>query len=275
MVRRFLGALFRGVCAGLVLLIPSLMLVHVPTDATYFVLISCILFAFIVFSEYNNTYPSILEFRDAPPFNRIRFLHGIMSVYGAALIFQEIIFGGEPGAITRFAIYLGWVLDFTGSPVDMLMMSVPQDLPETVLQSMRAAGALTMALCAISIMAFYLYIKFTYWPVSRGQFNIWINLPLMDPARGDDLAKRMKRRAQLNIGLGVSFLFAVLVFFKGVGAIMGLALFYDLVLLIWIIILWGVIPTTMVMRGIAMARLATEIAKKQTQGAAKSNLLTA
>lgn len=275
MVRRFFGALFRGICAGLVLLIPSLVLVHVPSDATYFVLISCLLLAFIVFSEYNNTYPSILEFRDAPPFNRIRFLHGILSVYGVALIFQDIIFGDASGAVTGFAEYLGWVLDFTGSPVDMLMMSVPYDLPDSVLRSMRAAGALTMTLCATSILAFYAYIKSTHWPISRGQFNIWVNLPLMDPARGDDLAKRMKRRAQVNIGLGVSFLFAVLVFFKGVGAILGPALYGDLVVLMWIIILWGAIPTTMVMRGIAMARLATEIAKKQTQGAAKSNLQTA
>ncbi len=275
MVRRFFGALFRGVCAGLVLMVPSLVLVHVPSDATYFVLISAMLLAFIVFSEYNNTYPSILEFRDAPPFNRIRFLHGILSVCGVALIFQDMIFGDGSGAVTRVSVYLGQVLDFTGSPVDMLMMSVPYDLSESVLQSMRAAGALTITLCVVSILAFFAYIKTTNWPISRGQFNIWVNLPLMDPSRGDNLAKRMKRRAQVNIGLGGSFLFAGLVFFKGVGAILGPALYADLVVLMWIIILWGAIPTTMVMRGIAMARLATEIAKKQTQGAANSNLQAA
>jgi hypothetical protein len=45
--------------------------------------------------------------------------------------------------------------------------------------------------------------------------------------------------------------------------------------LIWIIILWGGIPTTMIMRGLAMARLATEIEKKQMQGATKSDLQAA
>jgi len=97
----------------------------------------------------------------------------------------------------------------------------------------------------------------------------------MDPTRGDDLAKRMRRRSQINIGFGMVFLFAVLIFFKTVSVIFGNALFQDLIVLIWIIILWGGIPTTMIMRGMAMARLATEIEKKQTQGATKSDLQAA
>jgi hypothetical protein len=47
--------------------------------------------------------------------------------------------------------------------------------------------------------------------------------------------------------------------------IFGNALFQDLIVLIWIIILWGGIPTTMIMRGMAMARLATEIKKTNTR----------
>lgn len=62
---------------------------------------------------------------------------------------------------------------------------------------------------------------------------------MMDPTRGDDLAKRMRRRSQINIGFGMVFLFAVLIFFKTVSVIFGNALFQDLIVLIWIIILWG------------------------------------
>ena len=115
----------------------------------------------------------------------------------------------------------------------------------------------------VAIVSFFAYIKFTHWPVARGQFNVWVNLPMMDPTRGDDLAKRMRRRSQINIGFGMVFLFAVLIFFKTVSVIFGNALFQDLIVLIWIIILWGGIPTTMIMRGMAMARLATEIKKNK------------
>lgn len=274
-MRRLFASILRGFAVGFVLLVPSLMLVNVSSDATYFVLISSLLMGFIVFSDYYNSYPSILEFRDAPPFNRIRFLHGILSVYCVAGVFEDFIFGSGTSNLGQFSMFLGRILDFTESPIDMLMMSIPSDLPKPVYQSIRAAGGVTLGLSLVSILAFWAYIKTTNWPVARGQFNVWVNLPMMDPTRGKDLAKRMRRRAQINIGLGMVCLFAVLILFKTVSLIFGNTLFQDLIVLIWIIILWGGIPTTMIMRGLAMARLATEIEKKQMQGATKSDLQAA
>ena len=213
-MRRLIVSLLPGGAASFVLLVPSLMLVDVASDATYFVLISSLLMGFIVFSDYYNSYPSILEFRDAPPFNRIRFLHGILSVYCVAGVFEDFIFGSGTSNLGQFSMFLGRILDFTGSPIDMLMMSIPSDLPKPVYQSIRAAGGITLSLSLVAIVSFFAYIKFTHWPVARGQFNVWVNLPMMDPTRGDDLAKRMRRRSQINIGFGMVFLFAVLIFSK-------------------------------------------------------------
>jgi hypothetical protein len=46
-----------------------------------------------------------------------------------ALVFDDFMFGFEASKLGQFSMFLGRILDFTGSPVDMLMMSVPSDRP--------------------------------------------------------------------------------------------------------------------------------------------------
>ena len=60
---------------------PAIVLPGVTSDAQQFAFICAFFAAALVFIEYFSAYPSILEFRFAPPFNRIRFAAAFFSVF--------------------------------------------------------------------------------------------------------------------------------------------------------------------------------------------------
>ena len=68
---------------------PSLMLPGVPSDTTQIVALVALFAAALTFFEYASTYPGLVEFRDAPPFNRLRFL----SLFVTVLILSTIVRG--------------------------------------------------------------------------------------------------------------------------------------------------------------------------------------
>jgi hypothetical protein len=128
-VRRLIVSLLPGGAASFVLLVPSLMLVDVASDATYFVLICSILLEIIVFYEYFNTYPSILK---SAMLHRLTG-SGFCTVSCLCIVWPWCLtiscLDSRPVNLANFQCFLGRILDFTGSPVDMLMMSVPSDRP--------------------------------------------------------------------------------------------------------------------------------------------------
>ena len=66
---------------------PAIVLPGVTSDAQQFAFICAFFAAALVFIEYFSAYPSILEFRFAPPFNRIRFAAAFFSVFAMASAF--------------------------------------------------------------------------------------------------------------------------------------------------------------------------------------------
>ena len=52
---------------------PSMVLPGTTADAAQIVMLVAIFAAGLTFFEYASSYPGLVEFRDAPPFNRIRF----------------------------------------------------------------------------------------------------------------------------------------------------------------------------------------------------------
>jgi len=67
---RFSGAALRAVAVILMIAAPSLFLAGTAADTAQIVTLVCIVSAIFTFTEYNSSSPSIVEFRDSPPFNR-------------------------------------------------------------------------------------------------------------------------------------------------------------------------------------------------------------
>ena len=73
MFDRLPGAIARAFLMVMLVSTPALMLPNVSADATQIVVLVAIFAAALTLFEYASSYPGLVEFRDAPPFNRIRF----------------------------------------------------------------------------------------------------------------------------------------------------------------------------------------------------------
>jgi hypothetical protein len=73
-ISRLSGAMVRAMLVVILISLPSLLLPNTSNDATQMVVLIAIFGAALTIFEYSSTYPGLVEFREAPPFNRIRFV---------------------------------------------------------------------------------------------------------------------------------------------------------------------------------------------------------
>ena len=78
----------RDLFVALLTVTPALVLPGVAADSTQISVLVALLAGFMTFVEYNSSFPSIVEFRDAPPFNRLRFASLFFSVLLLSLILR-------------------------------------------------------------------------------------------------------------------------------------------------------------------------------------------
>ena len=86
MIIRLTGAIVRALLVVVLLATPSLLLPGMTSDTAQMVMLVAIFGAGLTFFEYASSYPGLVEFRDAPPFNRIRFLSLFLTVVLLALL---------------------------------------------------------------------------------------------------------------------------------------------------------------------------------------------
>ncbi|MEL7343593.1 MAG: hypothetical protein AAFN59_01880, partial [Pseudomonadota bacterium] len=70
MIARLAGALLRAFLVVLMISTPSLLLPGTTTDGAQIITLVAIFAAMLTIFEYASSYPGLVEFRDAPPFNR-------------------------------------------------------------------------------------------------------------------------------------------------------------------------------------------------------------
>ena len=73
MIPRAIGALVRAILVIVMIVTPALLLPGTMVEMMPVVTLVALFAAALTFFEYASTYPGLVEFRDAPPFNRIRF----------------------------------------------------------------------------------------------------------------------------------------------------------------------------------------------------------
>ena len=100
------------------------------------------------------------------------------------------------------------------------------------------------------------------WPLRHAAFNVWVNLPTFDPTTGSDIAWRLKRDAWVNTLLGILLTF-LLPFFGVAGGASGLFAPASPQTLVWTLALWSFLPTSLIMRGMALLRVAGLITAKR------------
>lgn len=264
MIARLAGAIVRAVLIALLIATPALLMPNVATDSTQIIALFAILAAGLTFVEYNSSFPSIVEFRDAPPFNRLRFGALFATILCLTLISKGKV---EPtlltNALTSIGTILGNAIDFPYSPVRLVVLMLPDNAPQWMIESVRTAAGLSYLISLVAMTLFLILVRILGWPARNGAFNVWINLPLFDPTAGGDVLYRLKRDARVNIALGFLLPFIIPAVVKAASDLVDPISLANPQTLIWTMTAWAFLPASMIMRGIAMGRVAEMIEEKR------------
>ena len=273
----FPAAGLRAVCVVTLIALPSLLLPAQSHDGAQIVALVAIFAAIFTIVEYSVASPSFIEFRSAPPFNRLRFI----ALFATVLALSLIVRGYEaPSTLTRLMQLLGervgGSLDFPFSPVRLMVLMMPAGTDAHVLDMISISAGLAYLVSLLSIVAFGVLLRFHHWPKRSGAFNVWVNLPMFDPTTGGDVVDRLNRDCQVNLILGFLLPFV----FPAVGKLVSLFVtpitVNDPQTLIWMVAAWAFLPASLLMRGIALSRVAQMIhmqRKREYARAAAEGLL--
>ncbi|WP_328588562.1 hypothetical protein [Phaeovulum veldkampii] len=244
----------------LVIATPSLMLPGIGADTRQIVALAALCAGVLTFVEYASTYPGLVEFRDAAPFNRIRFVSLFLTLF---LLSALMASGSTPSTLSLFVRVTGMAvaqsIDLPYSPVRLLTMMLAADTPPAQVELVRTAGGLAYIISLITLAYFVLILRTLGWPNRATSFNVWVNLPTFDPTAGGDIVSRLRRDARFNIGLGCLLPFVIPAMVYSASSLFDPVTLTSPHTLIWTVTAWAFLPVSLFMRGIAMGRIATMI----------------
>lgn len=271
MISRLSGAVLRAMLIVLLVATPSLLLPGVSADGKQIVSLIAIFGAALTIFEYASTYPGLVEFRDAPPFNRIRFVSLFMTIFLLTVICRGTV---EPTTLTQFVnaigALIGYAIDFPYSPVRLVLLMLPEDTSYEHIALIRTAAGMSYLISLITLAVFLIILRLAGWPAKNSTFNVWVNLPTFDPTAGKDVVQRLERDARFNIALGFLLPFLTPAAVKAAADLFGSVTLENPQTLVWTVAAWAFLPASLFMRGIAMGRVAEMIAAKRKQTYARA-----
>lgn len=260
MIAKIAGALLRSILVAGIIAAPSLVVPDPTGGSSEVIALVALCFGVFVFIEYVSSYPSLLEFRDAPPLNRLRFASLALTVMGASAICRGVVLpSGFGDFVTAVGSFLGHYLNFPYSPVRLFSLMLRAEGAGEYNQMILALAGMSYTISLLTVLIFICLLVFTRWPSSRKPFNVWVNLPTFDPTAGGDVVNQLGQDARINASLGflLPFLLPLAVYLASlVWQPVSLVTPQSL---IWTVTAWSVLSTNLLMRGIAMARIAAMI----------------
>jgi hypothetical protein len=263
-LNRATGAAVRAFLVMVLIVLPSVILPGIGTDTKQIVALMALFAGVLVFVEYNAVYPSLVEFRDGAPFNRIRYLMLFVTVLFLSVIVAD---REDPTTVSRLfravAVVAGEALDFPYSPVRLATFMLADTATPDQIVDVRTAAGTAYLVSLISLAVFVVVLKIAGWPSTKSAFNVWVNLPTFEPTAGGDVVDRLERDSRFNLAVGFLLPFVV----PAVVAVATSGLPPDAITspqtLIWSMSAWAFLPASLLMRGVAMARVADMIRVKR------------
>jgi hypothetical protein len=264
MISRLTGAILRAVLVVLLIATPSILLPGTTADTSQTIALLALIAAVFTIVEYQSSYPSLVEFRDAPPFNRVRFGALFITVFALTLILRGET---EPSTLTKLAhaagTAIGNLIDFPYSPVRLIVLMLPEDATMALVDRVRTAAGLSYLVSILSLGMFVALLRLRGWPTRHQNFNVWVNLPTFDPTAGGDVVNRLERDSQINLILGFLLPFVIPAFIKLASDYVDPISLSSAHTMIWTITAWAFLPASLLMRGIALSRVAAMICEQR------------
>jgi len=255
-INRLVGAAIRAFLVLAVVASPAFLLPDVTQAAQEIsLIIGAIAGAFTLF-EYASSHPGLIDFRFAPPYNRIRFVTFFAQVM--ALIFLCRATSGSDPFSSDLMAYADQAVVLTNvpfSPVRVAVEMIGEGGTEPFRQLLLRASALSFLIAFASFLFFALTLWLFRWPVGRDNFNLWVNLPTFEPSSGRDVERRLFRDGTANILLGIGLPFLIPVLASRSGGWFDPTVLENYQPLIWGSALWAFLPASLVIRGAALVKV--------------------
>lgn len=268
-ISQLVGAVVRAILVLVVISTPSLLIPGTSEETTQIVTLIGLFAAVFTFSEYASTYPGLIEFRDAQPYNRVR----MVSVFIALFALSVVVSAGDVSTLSLVINATGFIiaeaLDFPFSPLQVLMGQLPPDVDPQTAAEIEIMAGLSALIGLLTLSIFAILVRLQQWPNRRSAFNVWINLPTFDPTTGGDIVTRLLRDARVNIILGFALPYILPVLASVGAAQLEMSILDSPQTLVWTITAWMFLPVTMFMRGMAMGRVADMINSRRKRLVAK------
>ncbi len=255
MYARISIAAFRALLvAGFVVVKSALVAQTGSVEGDLFVFTVALLVALFVFIEYASDMPSMLEFRYAPPYNRMRFLIAVVIAFALCSdTYSQNLFYAEGFNATTgnsfvgiFSIwpapghYLYTVLDYANQdPVYWLFDNV----------------ALASMLGFACVLVAGIYIWISPWPLGREGFNLWPNMPSFNPASGRSASDLLAVVALANIILFFVLPYCLTFLISLAQQDLGFDFRYTPVFTFWVLFTWITLPLFCLFKAIALLKL--------------------
>ena len=267
MLSQLTGALVRALLVMVLVTTPSVLLPGTGSDGKQMVALIALFAGILVFVEYSATYPGLVEFRDAPPYNRTRFLMLFaMVLFLSVTARNDVLPSTSTALVAALAHVMGLALDFPYSPVRLVTLMLADGASPDMAHHVRAAAGAAYMTALLVLGVFVLLMRMNNWPGGSKAFNVWVNLPTFEPTAGGDVVARLEWDARANLAMGFVLPFVIPAVMKMGG--MGLGTF-DIAspqTLTWTIAAWAFLPASLFMRGMAMGRIAAKIREKRKLG---------
>ncbi len=260
MVSRLTGAFVRAFLVMVLVATPSLVLPAVSVDAQQAVSLAALLLGALVFVEYMAAYPGLIEFRSAPPYNRVRFISLMLTLMVLALLVRGDAHPDSLSlAVNEIGTLIGHAIDFPYSPVRLMTIALSGGHEPAQIEMIRTAAGLSYLISLVMLAVFVVVLRVFDWPGRGSSFNVWINLPTFDPTAGGDVVHRLERDARVNIVLGFLLPFLAPAVMSAAATQIAPVSVAAPHMLIWVMAAWSFLPASLFMRGIAMGRIADMI----------------
>jgi hypothetical protein len=256
---RLAGASVRAALVAAMIVLPAIVLPEISHNAADLAILSAAIAAAFVVFEYGFTTPSLIEFRFAAPYNRIRFALLALLLTGIAFAFRgPVEQTATTIAVSSFAVTSASIWEFTGSPL-MFFNGMTRELDAEGRLLLSNAAALSLSLTVLALIVFSAVIWMFHWPLKARNFNLWVNMPNFDSNVGVETQQILRQSALVNmiIGLSLPFLIpqAALTFMGPLEPISST----NSLLLLWMIAIWCFVPAASILRSIALYKVATLI----------------
>lgn len=141
----------------------------------------------------------------------------------------------------------------------LVVLMMPDASAGQLVDQVRTAAGISYLVSMVSLAVFVLMLRLRGWPMARKGFNVWVNLPTFDPTAGGDVVERLHRDAQFNLILGFLLPFIIPAFIKLAADLFDPISLANPHTLIWTMTAWAFLPASLLMRGIALTRVAQMI----------------